>query len=121
MARKLVIVKEMSVDSRFSDKIENLRSTFLTCREKGHSWKHVTDKTLITYRNQVRQISREWTCGSCQTGCVELIHVPSFAIESRKYSYPDGYLLSRAVTNGKRVDVKDIRREVCIRAGLVKR
>ncbi len=101
-----------------SDNIEVLTDQHLLCRDKGHYWLHVTDKVLSTYKKQVRQISREWRCPRCATTCTEILHVPSFNIESRKYAYPDGYLVKRT---GDRVHVSDIRREWAIRAGLFKR
>lgn len=110
-----------SGDSRFSDKIEDLRNTFLQCREKGHHWAHVTDTILVSYRKTPTLISREFVCNTCLTGMKEEISIPSFDIRSRKYFYADGYLLSKGATNGSRVDVRDIRRERFVRAGLVKR
>lgn len=108
-------------EARFSDKIEDLRNTFLACREKGHHWTHVTDAILVGTKKLPQVITREWVCATCKTGMVEKIEIPSFDLVSRKYDYSDGYLLRRGATNGQRVDVRSIRQERLVRAGLIKR
>lgn len=105
-------------DRRVHD-IAELSATALMCREKGHAWEHVTDRTTLEYRGEPKQITREFACSRCTTSCVELMHVPSFDILRRTYYYPGGYLLSAAATGGKRVDVRDIREARLLALGTI--
>lgn len=106
---------------RVSD-VSELKNQFLLCREKCHHWSHVTDH--VTKENPstgaIIQIERVWHCKTCKTNVFEQIAVPSFNILSRKYEYPDGYLITRSIDD-VRVTKQAVRRERAVRSGLIKR
>lgn len=105
---------------KFSDSLSDLDSSHLMCRTKGHYWIHSTDKVLSQHRGEPKLISRDWNCGRCSTGMLEELHIPTFDLVSRKYYYTDGYLLSKRATDGERINIRDLREEQLVRAGLVK-
>ena len=106
--------------TKYSDSISDLAETHLLCREKGHHWKHVTDKVLVWYKGDPKQIERNWKCTQCVTTMQEVLHIPSFDLVSRKYDYTEGYLLSKKATDGERINIRDIREERLVRSGLIK-
>lgn len=104
--------------SKKSDSLEEMAISFLGCRDKGHHWLHLTDKVTSGTRRQIREVSRWWSCSGCTCEMTEVIEIPSCDVLSRKYLYPDGYLLVSGVIAGRRVNVRDIRREVFSRSGI---
>lgn len=101
-----------------SDSVLDLADTFLGCRDKGHHWHHVTDEITLGTRKRVREIRRYYECkGGCGTKQTEIISLPDCQVQSRTYTYPDGYLVTREPGTDP-VRVADIRREVFGRQGL---
>ncbi len=105
------------MSNKRSESIEDLAITFLDCRDKGHHWRHLTDKITVGSRARVREVRRFYECKGCSCQQEELIALPSCEVTSRRYIYPDGYLLRRAPGDAP-ISVRDVRREVFGRSGL---
>lgn len=96
--------------------VEEIPTTFLACRDKGHHWVFQTDKLVAGTRGRVREVSRWWLCQGCKTEQEEIIAIPSCEVRRRRYVYPDSYLLA---SNGEgRLSVRDVRRELFSRSGI---
>lgn len=101
-----------------SDTLEEMTDAFLFCRDKGHHWLHQNDKITATSGKRIREVSRWWQCSSCLTEMAEVFQIPSCEVKSRRYVYPDGYLLTQGEIDGRRVSVRDVRRQVFNRNGI---
>lgn len=106
--------------SKRSESLEDLTDDFLHCRDQRHRWgKTNMTVTETTKKGHVRQISRWRQCDMCLTELEEVFEFPSCDKVKQRYVYQDGYLLGPdALTNG-RVDVRDIRRQVFGRSGIL--
>lgn len=98
--------------------LEEMTESFLGCRDKGHHWLRTNDKVTGTHGRRVSEITRWYQCRGCTTEMEEVFEIPSCDVKRRKYHYPDGYLLASHVIEGRRLNVRDVRREVFGRAGI---
>lgn len=99
--------------------VDEMDSAFLACRDKGHHWQHLTDKITDGTAKKVREVSRWWQCKGCGTEQEEVFEFPSCEIKARRYVYPDGYLMAKdALGPDRRLNVRDVRREVFGRSGI---
>lgn len=108
-------------EDRYSHNIADLSMEALTCRMKGHAWKHLNDKVTQNMGDRIVEIRRSWRCLRCRTDCVEVLNIPTFDLIRRQYVYPAGYLLSRTATGGNRVDIREFREASLVRSGLIKK
>lgn len=106
------------VATKRSESLDDLADQFLACRDKGHRWMHLNDQVTATTGKKIREVSRWWQCPSCTTEQEEVFEIPSCTIKRRKYHYPDGYLLIAGAFEGRRVNVRDVRRTVFHRSGI---
>ncbi len=105
------------MSNKRSESVMDLAETFLHCRDKGHHWQHLTDEITLGTKQRVRAITRHWDCKGCGTKQEECIQLPRCEVVSRRYIYPDGYLIgSRPDVAATRVS--DVRRELFGRAGI---
>lgn len=95
----------------------DLAETFLHCRDKGHHWNHLTDEITLGTRQKVRQITRHWECKGCTCKQEEVITLPRCEVMSRRYIYPDGYLIA-SQPDVAQTRVSDVRRELFSRSGI---
>lgn len=101
-----------------AESIEEMTESFLGCRDKGHHWEFVNDKVTHAVRGKVREVTRWFQCKGCTTEMYEVFEIPSCDVLARHYAYPDGYLVAAGVVEGRRLNVRDVRREVFARHGI---
>jgi len=97
--------------------VEEMTLAFLGCRDKGHHWVFLTDEITEGSKRTIREITRRYLCDGCKTEMEEAFAIPSCEVRSRRYRYPDGYLLAPEAFVGRRLSVRDVRREVFGRSG----
>lgn len=102
-----------------SENLEEMADAFLSCRDKGHHWARLNDQITAAKGKRITEVSRWWQCRTCETEMAEVFEIPSCEIKSRRYVYPDGYLLMKGEIDGRRLLVRDVRRQVFNRNGIV--
>lgn len=106
------------MSNKRAEGLDEMANSFLMCRDKGHHWGHLNDKVTAGSGRRIREVSRWYQCKTCTTEMQEVFDIPSCDIKSRRYVYPDGYLLAQGRIDGRPLRVRDVRREVFSRSGI---
>lgn len=97
-ARKLTSIRSASVADA-ADALDGYDDVYLECRDLGHHW------AVIGYYRVGAEIRRQLQCRTCPTQSTDVWRSTGERI-SRRYAYPDGYLIV-----GGGVTRADVRKE----------
>jgi hypothetical protein len=90
---------------------QEFKDQFLVCRDTGHTW---VLQAYIDERRSTGEVVRELQCPQCTTERIERVGARSGEVYSRRYKYPDGYLIKdkqiRKGINKQEIRAESIRR-----------
>jgi hypothetical protein len=87
--------------------ISELSRNFLDCRDRGHAWYDAKGEPSLKRTNSGLVI-RILVCNRCRTRREDWVVATSGAIDSRRYTYPDGYLMKPGADRIARQDVRKL-------------
>lgn len=95
------------------DDISDLPVNFLRCRDIGHTWWDPRKRTEEVTPHG-RYVERANQCASCGSSKIQLFTPGGKPVTGARYSYVDGYLL----TKGKQQAIRYDARRIALRAAM---
>jgi hypothetical protein len=96
-------------DERRPEKIGELESRFLSCRDLGHAWDWVTDFEPIKAGNTVIEMTRIVQCQRCKGKRHDTFAMPTMKKVGSQYFHTPGYRMhvgyGRVLTHTARVEI----------------
>lgn len=90
-----------------------LKDEYLDCRDLRHAWGKSSDWSVLRgIGGRVIQFTRVVICSRCDTERHETYALPSMEVLTRRYRYPEGFLMQGSGQGTGRTPISTVRREM---------